>query len=173
MNVLIAVASRHGSTKEIGDRIAVTLRSRGLDVDVMDIDAGRWLDDEHDAYVVGSAVYMDRWVRTARHFVDENRQVLDRHPLWMFSSGPLDDAEHPVTPSTFDQRLTPIEHRTFGGRLARDVLGPVERAVSHLVSAPEGDHRNWREIDEWANAIADRLVGTDHVSGPRRGEGAS
>lgn len=158
MNVLIAVASRHGATREIGDRLAATLGERGFDVDTVDIETGRWLDDEHDAYVVGSAVYMDRWIRPARRFVDENREILERHPLWMFSSGPLDDAEHPTTPATLNQGLSPYEHRTFGGRLRPTDLGPIEHTIVRLVSAREADHRNWDEIDDWADHIADRLA---------------
>lgn len=157
MNVVIAVASRHGGTREIANRIAEVLRRRAIDVDVVDIDTARWLDDEHDAYIVGSAVYMDRWTRSARRFVDDNRAVLDRHPVWMFSSGPLDDVEHPPTPSSVDQGLEPRDHRMFGGRLDPAVLGPFERFVTRLVGAHEGDHRDWHEIEEWASGIADEL----------------
>ncbi len=57
MNILIAVASRYGSTREIADALAQELRDCGHAVtrrSVEEIDAV----EAYDAVIVGSAVYM-------------------------------------------------------------------------------------------------------------------
>jgi len=167
MNVLIAIASRHHATVEIAERIAAVLRSRGFGVDLVDAEPSRWLDDEHDAYIIGSAIYLDRWLRSARRFVAENETVLARHPVWLFSSGPLGeppratldaDASHSLVGTS---EVAPVEHHVFGGRLRPDGLGPVERAVAGVIGAPEGDFRDWEDVDHFARDIADTL---DHAT---------
>jgi menaquinone-dependent protoporphyrinogen oxidase len=57
MKVLITVASRYGSTQQIGDAIGRVLSGHGLDVTVARAEG---LDDvrRYDAVVLGSAVYM-------------------------------------------------------------------------------------------------------------------
>jgi menaquinone-dependent protoporphyrinogen oxidase len=57
MNVLVAYASKRGSTEEIAHAVAETLHDGGLDVDCLRAsDVGDL--DRYDAVVLGSAVYM-------------------------------------------------------------------------------------------------------------------
>src|SRR5690606_13784617 len=67
MRVLIAVASRHGSTYEIAEVIAAEVRAAG---DVVDLRAAEDVDslESYDAVVLGSAVYMGKWLPEARQF---------------------------------------------------------------------------------------------------------
>ena len=60
--VLVAYGSRHGSTAEIAEAIAATLREAGLAVDCRKAGEVDSLDG-YDAVVLGSAVYMRRWRR--------------------------------------------------------------------------------------------------------------
>ena len=87
MKILVAYASRHGSTAGIAERIAKTLESAGLDVTLRPVtDVGPL--DEYGAFVIGSAAYMGGWLGEATTFVRRNRDVLARQPVWTFSSGP-------------------------------------------------------------------------------------
>lgn len=178
MNVLIAVASRHHATIEIGERIGEVLRTRGLDVDLVDAEPSRWLDDEHDAYIVGSAVYLDHWLKSARRFLRSNETILARHPVWFFSSGPLGvDDERLLDglgpPVSTGHSVVPVEHRVFPGRLEVDELGPGERIVARVVGAPAGDFRDWDDIDQWANKIADELLAERSMAGPSNETGSA
>jgi hypothetical protein len=68
VRVLVSAASKHGSTSEIADRIAAAIRG-GLPGDaIVDVfPAGRVGDvTSYDAFVLGSAVYMGRWLGDAR-----------------------------------------------------------------------------------------------------------
>ena len=95
--VLVACASRHGSTVEIAAEIADVLRRDvpGAVVDLRDaVQAGEVAG--YDAAVIGSAVYMGRWLPAARDLVEEHREVLSAMPVWLFSSGPVGDPPVPV-----------------------------------------------------------------------------
>jgi menaquinone-dependent protoporphyrinogen oxidase len=157
--VLVATASRHGATEEIARVIGEVLADAGLEVTVRpmsEVDALA----EYDAYVLGSAIYIGRWLREARNFVDEHHELLSTRPTWLFSSGPVGDG--PAAADPFDPRglmeLTQArDHCLVGGRLDSNLLGLRERAVVKLVHAEDGDHREWDTIAAWATAIARRL----------------
>jgi menaquinone-dependent protoporphyrinogen oxidase len=169
MRVLVAAASKHGSTFEIAEAIGRGLTSHGLEVDVRRLDDVRRL-ESYDAVVLGSAVYAGHWMHGARDFVDEHEDELTVRPLWLFSSGPLGAPPHPIDEHAVN--ITDIllatdarDHRLFAGRLDRYGLGFGERAVALAVQAPEGDFRDWEAIAVWAAeiaaALASQAAGTD------------
>ncbi len=165
MRVAIVVASRHGSTTEIGHAMADRLKHRGLTVSVTEpVDADI---EGADAVIIGSAVYAGSWVKDARSFVDDHTKELATVPVWLFSSGPLDDPDTGAMGADKIQGLTDrthaIGHHVFAGRLDRDELGLAERLVAKMVHAPDGDFRDWADIAEWADQIAEILVARDQA----------
>ena len=88
MRVLVTYASKHGATQGIAERIGEQLAAAGLRVEVLSCEQA---DDvsSYDAFVVGSALYMFRWLKPAMKFVNRRRAVLAARPLWLFSSGPV------------------------------------------------------------------------------------
>lgn len=170
MRVLVAVASRHGSTWEIGGAVADVLRASGFDVDVRDPDDVEEVD--HDAVVLGSSVYVGRWAASARALVDRLAASYLGRPVWLFSSGPVGRA-----PTQFDDpeeipsvmtRLGARGHRTFPGRLDGADLALAERAVVSLVQAEQGDFRAWADIRSWAQDVAAALH-AEEIRGARVG----
>jgi menaquinone-dependent protoporphyrinogen oxidase len=162
MTVLVAVASRHGSTEEIARAIGASLKERGLDAEVVRVDE---VDDVagYDAVVLGSAVYAGRWLESARRFVDEHVSELATLPIWLFSSGPIGappkpESEEAVHVDKVMSLTHAREHRLFAGQLVRSRLSFAERAVTRAFHAPEGDFRDWDEIDAWAGEIAEALL---------------
>ena len=171
MNVLVAVASKHGSTREIADVIANELRAAELEVEVKAADGVDGLAG-YDAVVLGSAVYAGTWLPEAKRFADLYGAGLARLPVWVFSSGPL-GAGNPQ-PHDDPQRLAALlgdaavrDHRMFVGKLDKASLGPVERLIATVVRAPEGDFRDWDAIRAWAHEIAAALT-LDVVDAPPR-----
>ena len=57
MKALVAVASRHGSTREIAEAIGDQLAADGIDVDVRDADEV-WGLKGYQAVILGSGVYI-------------------------------------------------------------------------------------------------------------------
>jgi menaquinone-dependent protoporphyrinogen oxidase len=87
MKVLVAFASKHGSTKGIADFIGATLRQKGLDVDVLETSQVQNI-QSYDAFVLGSALFIGHWMKEAKQFALKNSAILSTRPVWLFSSGP-------------------------------------------------------------------------------------
>lgn len=166
MHVLVTYASRHHATAQMAEAIAGVLQHPPEDtdpatVDVLAVDDVTELDN-YDAVVLGSAVYMGRWLKSARRFARENADDLAVLPLWLFSSGPVGE---PLAPVQEDPDMTVLAEslgargtRTFAGRLRTAELGLGERSAVRLVPAAEGDYRDWGEIRAWASDIAGVLA---------------
>jgi menaquinone-dependent protoporphyrinogen oxidase len=164
MKVLVAVASKHGATLEIGQVIEASIRSSGLDVELMRIEDVAGL-SPYDAVVIGSGVYAGHWLRPAREFVEVHEGELKEKPVWLFSSGPVGDPpkplENPAEVAGFVKRLGARGHRLFPGRIEGSDLGISEKALVALVRAPDGDFRPWSEISTWSESIAAQLQEDD------------
>jgi menaquinone-dependent protoporphyrinogen oxidase len=162
-SVLVAYASKHGSTEEIAEAIAATLRESGLDADCIEAGDVAGL-DTYDAVVLGSAVYMRRWRREARKFLHRHADALARRQLWIFSSGPLgdpakDDAEwsEPAATIAEAERIGARGHVVFGGSLPSEPEGFMQRSMAKNMPPEYRDRRDWGTIDAWAAGIAAEL----------------
>lgn len=168
MNVLVSAASRHGATIEVAATIGETLRAAGLDVFVVAPDEVERLDG-YDAAVIGSAVYVGRWLEPARDLVERHKVALSGIPVWLFSSGPVGDplkpAQDPADAAPLASLVGARGHRTFAGNVDRRRLSFGEKAVVAAVRAPEGDYRPWPEIEAWAMEIAAALRGAAESRG--------
>jgi menaquinone-dependent protoporphyrinogen oxidase len=164
MTVLVAYATKRGSTAEIAETIAATLRREGLGICLKGAEDVESLDG-YDAVVLGSAVYMKLWRGDARHFLKKHRKALKQTPFWVFSSGPVGDptkdnpewAEPPRIVEKVEE-LGAKEHVVFGGCLPATPQGFVEKAMVQGTPKQFHDRRDWAEIREWAQAIANALV---------------
>ncbi len=167
MNVLVACASKHGATAEIATALARDLCAHRLDVDVRSAEEVDGV-GEYDAAVLGSAVYMGRWLPAAIAVVELYADELAKRPVWLFSSGPLGDTPSvdPKEIAEFQAAIHPRGHRTFVGSLDRHDLSFTERMIVKAVKAPDGDFRDWDDINTWAESIAQALMpaGTPPIS---------
>jgi menaquinone-dependent protoporphyrinogen oxidase len=160
---LVTAASRHNGTWEIAEAIAAGLRARGIAAEACAIEDVTDLRD-YGAVVLGSAIYMNRWLSEARRFAQLHGSELCMRPVWLFSSGPLGPPDHLIPPNEPADvpvllRLTRANgHRTFGGRLDMKHLRFNERAVARTIHAPEEDRRDWASVDRFAGEIADELL---------------
>lgn len=161
MRVLVASASKHGSTTEIARAIGTALLLRMVDAEVKSVESVVTI-DTYDAVVLGSGVYMGHWLEPAKRFIEQHALELQQRPVWLFSSGPLGDPPKPVTEPVDVADLIEAtharEHRIFAGSLDKHELGIAERAIVAAVRAPAGDFRPWDEIDAWAGAIVAELA---------------
>lgn len=161
---LVTCGSRHGSTAEIGEAVAATLRARGVLTDVAPAacapDVG-----PYGHVVVGAAVYLLRWHLDALDFLHAHERALASRHVWLFESGPLDDLpgtrvrELPGPVASLATRIAIRSHVTFGGCLRPEADGVLEQlmAVGGLV----GDYREWDRVRAWAEEIALEIV-QDH-----------
>ena len=161
--VLVAYASKRGSTAEIAEAIAAVLREAGHEADCAEAGAVAGLDG-YDAVVLGSAVYMRRWRGDARHFLRTHRHALETMPWWVFSSGPTGDPSRdnpawtePAHTMHKVERLGAREHVVFGGSMPTEPHGRMEQAMAEGTPPEWRDRRDWDAIRAWARGIAGRL----------------
>ncbi len=161
MKMLVAVSSKHGSTKEIAESIGTTVREAGIEVEVVDAQQVESV-APYDAVIVGSAVYLGRWMGPARDLVNRSADELRTRPVWLFSSGPLRlDIVDPADAAEGMKLLELVgarDHRVFPGKADKHEFGFLERAAVSMVKNPWGDHRDWPAIKEWATSIATELT---------------
>jgi menaquinone-dependent protoporphyrinogen oxidase len=164
MTVLVAYASKRGSTAEIAETIAATLRREGLGVCLERPEDVQSL-DPYDAVVLGSAVYMKRWRGDARHFLKKHRRALKQMPFWVFSSGPVGDPSNAnpewIEPPQIVEKVEELggrEHVVFGGRLPAEPRNFIERVMVEGNPREYHDRRDWPAIRDWARAIAVALT---------------
>src|SRR5690606_3203729 len=114
------------------------------------------------------------WEKAASAFVREHRDGLVARPVWLFTSGPLgteevDEQGQDVRESAAPRELpeltdaiAPREHHVFFGALDSKTLGVGARVMRKLPAGrkllPEGDFRDWQEIEDWARSIVRALA---------------
>ncbi|HEX6663904.1 MAG TPA: flavodoxin domain-containing protein [Gaiellaceae bacterium] len=158
-NVLVAYASKHGTTREVAESIAATLQQLGLDVEIEE--AGRVRDiARYDALVVGGGLYTGKWHADARHLLKRHRHELAERRLAVFGMGPdsMDESKVAESRKQLDRALSatpelePIAVTIFGGALKPESLRfPFNRL-------PAFDARDWDAIRSWATDVAAKLT---------------
>ena len=162
MPLLVVYASRHGATAEIAARIATRLVDSGASVDVRLVNEVETL-DPYDAIVLGAPVYDQLWPPEANAFVAGNRQALAARPLWLFSVGSFGDTKRLIGSLTHREpkgiaeiraAIRPREYRVFQGVIQKHQWPFWSRLFFHAFGGRFGDHRDWVEVEAWADAIA-------------------
>ncbi|MDX1690451.1 MAG: flavodoxin domain-containing protein [Acidimicrobiia bacterium] len=161
--MLVAFASRHGSTEEIAAEIGAVIRRSGFTVEVRAVDTVTSVRG-FDAVVVGSAVYHGAWQPSAVDFATRHAAALQPVPVWIFSSGPLGPVEgdlldQPDELGRLEALLVPEGHRVLAGRLDTTLLDFGERMSMLAAGRESGDHRDWDEIRTFGREIAFVLGG--------------
>lgn len=161
--ILIAYASRAGSTGEVAEAIGEVLCDAGaaadvrLAKDVADVSLYR-------ATVVGSAIYMGRWMSDAVKFVKRHRDPLARMPVAYFAVclTMKDDTEESrrTVAAYLDpvrEMVQPVTEGLFAGRLDYSKLSFLYRLIVKTMGVPEEDYRNWETIRAWARELVQQL----------------
>ena len=160
-NILVAYASKRGTTAEIATKIGEVLRQKGLHVDVLPVYKVRNL-TSYRTVVLGSAVYFGLWRREAVKFLSENEKRLSELSVWLFSSGPTGAGDpleltkgwrFPESLRSVIERIKPRGITCFGGKLDLKTMNFFEKMISNKVQSPIGDFRNWKAIISWAEAL--------------------
>jgi menaquinone-dependent protoporphyrinogen oxidase len=170
--ILVAYATKHGSTGEIADVIAEVLRARHHVVDVLP--ARDVLDvAPYDAVIVGSAVYLFRWLGDATSLLKHHEAELRERPTWLFSSGPTGGSSEgdavldrvrsspgsmppPSDVADRAERIGIRGHVTFAGKAGEQMTGFFERWI------PRGDWRDFDVVSAWADEIGLELDRSAH-----------
>jgi menaquinone-dependent protoporphyrinogen oxidase len=157
--VLVAYASKHGTTREVAESIAGTLRQLGLSVELLEAQKVRDV-ARFEAVVVGGGLYAGKWHADARRLLKRHRHALADKHLAVFGMGPdsLDESKVAESREQLERALTavpelePIAVTIFGGALK------PENWRFPLNRLPAFDARDWDAIRAWAEEIAAKLA---------------
>ena len=164
MSILVAYATRYGSTREVAEAVATTLRERGLAVDCEPMAAVRSLEG-YRAVVLGAPFYMSRWHKDARSFVARHRHALIGLPAAVFALGPFHDNEKEFLDvrQQLDKALAGYPWLAltataiFGGKFDPAALRFPYTLIPALKNLPASDIRDWTKIRAWADEVATTL----------------
>jgi menaquinone-dependent protoporphyrinogen oxidase len=169
--ILVAYASRTGTTAEVARSIGKTLSEGGAQVDVLAMQAVKDL-SPYQSVVAGSAIRQFKWLPEAAEFIAIHRQDLSQKRFAMFSVGiaiaksDTEQSRAAVSAWTAPVRaqVNPLSEGLFAGWLNFSKLPPtIETGVLRLMVLlgvfPKGDHRNWDAVRAWAAELGPILAG--------------
>jgi menaquinone-dependent protoporphyrinogen oxidase len=161
--ILIAYASKSGTTREIAEAIGKTLSDKGTSVCVQPAKSVGSI-DEYRAVVIGSGIRMGRWLPEAEDFVRRNQTRLSQVPTAFFTvhllhldDGDVSRAQRETYTQVVRQMLTPTTEVYFSGRLEFARLSIFDRWVSKAMKAQEQDLRDWEKIRVWSEELCPTL----------------
>jgi menaquinone-dependent protoporphyrinogen oxidase len=152
--VLVAYATRHGSTREVAEAVATAIQAAGGRVEVAPAAAVRKPPRGFDLVILGGSIYSGRWHRDAHRFLKRHRAALAPVPVAVFGMGPRrgEQLAWQRSRAQLDRALArrdwlvPIASAVFGGA---DPAGGGHR--------PRRDQRDWAVIGDWARQLLARL----------------
>jgi len=163
--ILLTYASKYGSTRKISEKIKETLEKQNVTVDLIPVEEVTEL-EPYTAVIVGSAVYMGKWRKTASAFLKKNVSELSNRKVWIFSTGPTDNGDPetllkgwkiPKSLESVTDRIKPEEIKVFHGNLDLEKLSFMEKFIIKKVKAPVGDYVDWQNVENWAKGISNQL----------------
>lgn len=163
-SILVAYATRQGSTREVAEAVAATLRERGLETDLRPMRDVRNL-EPYQGIVLGAAIYMFRLHKDAHRFLSRHREALGLRPVAIFAMGPFhnEEKEWQGVRLQLDNELakfpwfTPVAQEIFGGKFDPATLRFPYNLVPYLKRLPASDIRDWEAIRAWASTLAEKL----------------
>lgn len=175
MRVLVTYETAHGSTAQVAQAVAEVLRECGAEVTLARCRQVRAVRG-YDAVVVGSPIWMGKWLKPAQRFLLQHQQALAQMPLACFctslSVASDDEAERraitekcipAILAST--PALQPLDFASFAGVLNYPKYNPLLRAAMRSLMKRGGhptegahDFRDWQAIRAWARRIHEDFV---------------
>lgn len=162
--LLIVYASKAGSTADVAENIATTLKERGFDVEILPANQVKSVEG-YDGVVFGTAIRMGKPIREAMRFVNKFHNELKALPAAVFSLGLAMMEDTPEKRKQAEDFLVPITEKiepqkvaVFGGKLDYSTLSPIFRFMFSRDTSgqmAEGDWRDWESIRHWAEDLAD------------------
>jgi menaquinone-dependent protoporphyrinogen oxidase len=166
--ILVAYASKCGSTGETAQTIAEVLSQSGIAVDVRLAKEVKEL-SPYRAVVLGSAVRMGRLLGEVEEFAKTNQSALSNLPTAYFTLCTTMKEDTPANRETVTGYFAslraikePVALGLFAGKVDHSTLPPLWRFFASRDKSgamAEGDYRDWPAIHAWAAQVGSALVG--------------
>jgi menaquinone-dependent protoporphyrinogen oxidase len=161
--ILVAYATRSGSTAEIAQVIGKELTTAGFTANVAEIKTVSTLAG-YTAVVIGGPLYMGSVDGAVGKFIGNNREHLQNLPVAAFVVGLAPKNPDPGASEAALAALkkslgpvTPVSSVLFAGKLDPTKLSFIQRKMTELVKSPVGDFRDWDAIAAWAQELPKKM----------------
>jgi menaquinone-dependent protoporphyrinogen oxidase len=167
--ILIAYATRYGSTREVAQAVGKVLQEAGAEVDVLNIQDITDI-TPYQGVIIGSAARMGKLYASAVKFVNKHAKELVRVPTAYFYVGTTMNQDTLENRKKAGEVLEPLRKAKepesigfFGGKVDPAKLEPFWRFIVSFVKegamAP-GDYRDWNAVNSWAKSLIPILIKT-------------
>jgi len=182
---LVVVASKHGHTRRIADRIAAVLGRSGIDAEVVDVAGAGALEVDGRALVVaGGSIHAGRHDRLLVRWLRARAAALERVPLGVFSAslsagdreGPgAEEAETLLRALLEDAGVRPDRATTVAGALQYRAYGWLTRRLMRRIARGKGlptdpsqdvELTDWAAVDAFAASLADLVAAGRAATAP-------
>jgi menaquinone-dependent protoporphyrinogen oxidase len=161
--VLIAYATKLDSTGEIAQSIGETIAQSGFEADV-ELVKDVADTSEYSAVILGSAIRMGHWLPEAIEFAKRHQDPLKKVLVAIFTVHILNQGDDPESQKErlaytepVKKILTPKAEAFFTGKIDPAQLNFFERLLFRAVKSPAGDFRDWEDIQDWAEEVAQMI----------------
>ena len=166
-NILVAYASKYGSTGGVAEAIGKELCMKGAKVNVALIKNVKNL-SAYQGIVVGGAIFRGKWMSEAVNFVKTNADTLRQVPVayfmvCMIMHQPTEENRRkslsfldPVLQTV--PQVKPVDIAPFAGAMHYQNLSWLNKEILQSKGLPEGDFRDWEGIRAWARGLDSSLL---------------
>ncbi len=164
-SILVAFASKYGSTQQVAETVAAELRNSGATVTLEKARDVKTLEG-YSAIVLGAPIYSGAWHKDALNLLLRHRRELEKRPVAIFALGPTHDDEEERKESRAMLKnelaklpwLVPVTAELFGGRYDPGKLRFHDTLIASLPASPlhgvpASDVRDWAAIRAWATSL--------------------
>jgi menaquinone-dependent protoporphyrinogen oxidase len=167
--ILVAYASRTGSTAGVAEAIGKTLSENGVQVEVRPMEDVKDL-APYRAVVAGSAIQGRQWLPEAMQFMQTHRAALTQKPFAAFlvcMTLTISNGKYRAQVADWLQPVRtlakPVSEGLFAGTLDISQVPSFSDRLKFRLSVvfgvwSEGDHRDWNAIRAWAESIRPLLL---------------
>jgi menaquinone-dependent protoporphyrinogen oxidase len=160
--VLVAYATRYGSTAETARKVAECLERDGVRTEVRPVGEVKEL-RAYSAVVLAAALYIGKLHKEARHFLAVWHDELAKLPVALLVPGPveLQEKQFQSAEQQLDKELArvpwlhPVARKVVGGKWDPAKLQfPFNWTLKKI---PASDARDWNVVGAWAHELAEKL----------------
>ena len=169
--VLVAYASKFGSTGGVAEAVGKAFCEVGTAADVRLIDNVTDV-EPYKAVVIGSAIQRKQWLSEAIEFVENHKAALQQKPVAYFLACLTIQGDPPkivtkIAKTYMDPvyetapEIKPVDVGLFAGVLDYGKMNIIFRTIMcHKMKeygVTEGDYRNWEAIRNWSVAVHSKM----------------
>jgi menaquinone-dependent protoporphyrinogen oxidase len=161
-NILVAYATKTGSTKEVAEEMARVMTSGGMRAEAKPMAEVGSL-EAYDGVVVGAPINGMRWLPEALAFVEANKAKLASVPTAYFLLSVAIAGKGLFTKKVFScldpaaAIVKPVNTGFFGGFMSQEPP-MILRLVFGLKKDAPKDARDWEAIRRWAGEVSSRIT---------------